>query len=378
MAIINTTKSRMYSKEIEAKDIKVGDFRVWNDGSFSKVVNIKFSKTGKTLDITCLYYDKMSFYNGSEWCGEWKEDTRRCRATQKINIVEEESLLIAEENNNIYTEEHNRASKINKNINDEIVGNEAVEIKEEIITPIQEPTNENAEIESIDTLEMEVKFNQDKNGIELYFKSIPKEEIRESLKTNSFRWSKFNKCWYSKDTQEAREFLIALGYKESDKTESQQTTINIEVEGDPVINIDDIGSYTIPQELSRRENNLSMFRTKDVDRQKEIQEILLSWNNATIEALNGNNDELFKYKTYRKLQSLKKRYYNLYVKMLTHKANNPAWFVTGRGGLNTSRYNKRQSQYEKMIRESIKIDEEFKSFISSIKLNIKRNKNKIV
>ena len=43
--------------------------------------------------------------------------------------------------------------------------------------------------------------NEEKNGIELYFDSIPTEEERTELKANGYRWNKAKKCWY-----------ISLGY----------------------------------------------------------------------------------------------------------------------------------------------------------------------
>ena len=42
----------------------------------------------------------------------------------------------------------------------------------------------------------EERKNEEKNGVELYFESIPTPEEREELKKNGYKWSKFNKCWY--------------------------------------------------------------------------------------------------------------------------------------------------------------------------------------
>ena len=254
------------------------------------------------------------------------------------------------------------------------------EIKEDKKTVEQVEKEEVKDVNNSNDIEFRINFNQEKNGIEVYFDSIPALEVRENLKANGFRWSKFNKCWYIKDSQEARDFLKSLGYQDGDETESQQIKIdnnNIDGVDLPIIDINDIETYTISEELSKRENSLSMFRTKNRNHEKEIQEILLSWNNEVVYALEGNKDELYQYKTYKKLQALKKKYYNIYVKMLTHRANNPAWFVTGRGGINVNRYNKKQSQYEKMIGESVKIQKDFESLVNSIKWNMKRNKNKI-
>ena len=55
----------------------------------------------------------------------------------------------------------------------------------------------------------EVK-NEEKNGIELYFDSIPTEEERTELKANGYRWNRAKRCWY-----------VSLGYT---KRETPQKT----------------------------------------------------------------------------------------------------------------------------------------------------------
>ena len=41
-------------------------------------------------------------------------------------------------------------------------------------------------------------------GIELYFDSKPAAEVLERIKGAFFRWHRVKKCWYHKDTPEAR------------------------------------------------------------------------------------------------------------------------------------------------------------------------------
>lgn len=41
------------------------------------------------------------------------------------------------------------------------------------------------------------ELNESKNGIEIYFDSIPHSSIRDELKANGFRWSSYKKCWYA-------------------------------------------------------------------------------------------------------------------------------------------------------------------------------------
>lgn len=47
--------------------------------------------------------------------------------------------------------------------------------------------------------------NAARNGIEIRFPAMPSAEIRDFMKTRFWRWSKFSKCWYHRDTPEARE-----------------------------------------------------------------------------------------------------------------------------------------------------------------------------
>lgn len=49
------------------------------------------------------------------------------------------------------------------------------------------------------------KLNSAKGGIELYFNSKPSQAVLDDLKSKSWRWSKFNKCWYRLDNPIARQ-----------------------------------------------------------------------------------------------------------------------------------------------------------------------------
>ena len=53
--------------------------------------------------------------------------------------------------------------------------------------------------------EASVTYNEQKGGIEIRFPYMPSDEIRQYLKDSGYRWSKFGKCWWIKDTQSARE-----------------------------------------------------------------------------------------------------------------------------------------------------------------------------
>lgn len=237
----------------------------------------------------------------------------------------------------------------------------------------QEVTNTIEESNNAD-ISVEVVFNAEKNGIELHFSDKPSQEVLNQIKANGFRYSKFQKMWYCKDSEEKREFLKSIGLLNS-SGEAEQEKIELkEVKAVeyPEIDINDIESYTVSKELSDRENSISMFRKNNRDHTKEIQNILQSMNDDVIDLINKGCNAYIEYKAKDYLQRTKKKYYDLYIKMLNHKANNPSWAVTGRGGLNVDRYNKKASQYDKMIGESSRLIDEFNSKIESFKNQIRR------
>jgi hypothetical protein len=61
-----------------------------------------------------------------------------------------------------------------------------------------------------ESIQVELKLNEKLNGIELYFTGKPSEGTRELLKENGFRWSKYNKCWYTKQSDKSMLFAESL------------------------------------------------------------------------------------------------------------------------------------------------------------------------
>lgn len=55
-----------------------------------------------------------------------------------------------------------------------------------------------------------VRFNEDKGGIEIVFPAKPDQAVLDNLKANGFKWSKFNKCWWIKDSPRARAFVASF------------------------------------------------------------------------------------------------------------------------------------------------------------------------
>jgi hypothetical protein len=56
-----------------------------------------------------------------------------------------------------------------------------------------------------------IRFNAEKNGIEVKHPQKPAQEVIDELKRDGFRWGKTNKCWYIKDTPYNREKAAKYG-----------------------------------------------------------------------------------------------------------------------------------------------------------------------
>ena len=49
-------------------------------------------------------------------------------------------------------------------------------------------------------------LNAAKNGVELRFPGKPSVTVRDTLKANGWRWSRFSSVWYRRDTPDTRAF----------------------------------------------------------------------------------------------------------------------------------------------------------------------------
>ena len=78
------------------------------------------------------------------------------------------------------------------------------------VTPVEEPQKDQ-EAQEIPTEDgIQVVYNEEQNGIELYFQDKPTSETISLLKENKFRWNRTKKCWYKKDSEDARAFVNKL------------------------------------------------------------------------------------------------------------------------------------------------------------------------
>jgi hypothetical protein len=93
--------------------------------------------------------------------------------------------------------------------------------------PKKETVKENKQTTIVkdESIQVEMKLNDKLNGIELYFTGKPSEGTRELLKENGFRWSKYNKCWYSKQSDKSMLFAESLVSAYNDNITDKPETI---------------------------------------------------------------------------------------------------------------------------------------------------------
>jgi hypothetical protein len=170
------------------------------------------------------------------------------------------------------------------------------------------------------------------------------------------------------DSDILNDYTLIYTYVHNSEQESEPITY-------PDINIDDIESYVIDKKLQEAEHaGHWIFRTKEFDHTKSIQEFFSQYNSKVKELLEQTDNERIKYYLKKSLQSFKKRYFENYVKRLQNKANNPSWLVTGRGGLNVRKYNKALNQYDKLMQEAIELTKQIDRAIERAKDEIRRDK----
>lgn len=85
-------------------------------------------------------------------------------------------------------------------------------------------------LNTVESEEVEVIYNEEKNGIEVKFNTKPSQEVINDLKVNGFRWHSIKKIWYAKQTKERREFINSLtsSNKDNSSTENKIKTFTSE------------------------------------------------------------------------------------------------------------------------------------------------------
>jgi hypothetical protein len=190
------------------------------------------------------------------------------------------------------------------------------------------------------------------------------------MKVVGYRWGKFKKCWYAKQSEETIALAKQLTGEETINEPMQENTFSY-----PEIEIDDNDNYTIPENIAKLEHEGHwLFRSEQPDHNKQIKEYFIQLTNEVKQIIQTTENEYIIYKLKKTLQHYKKHYHQNYLARLTNKANNPSWVVTGRDGRNSSRDAKYNSRYDKLMQEYIDLDNDYKSRISTLKNKIRSDK----
>ncbi|MET3505562.1 hypothetical protein [Halalkalibacter oceani] len=238
---------------------------------------------------------------------------------------------------------------------------------------IDEETTNNSEEVKEQTNAATYYLNEEKNGIEVSFSDKPSEEIRAQLKAHGFRWSRARKIWYAKQSEERLEFVQTLCNNTQPEAHNSESGTSLNF---PDIEIDDIETYTIDQQLQDREHDSAwVFRKQKRDHTKEIQETFSRYTNQVKEVISTTSNKATIYYLKRDLQRFKKKYYDAYVKYLSFKANNPSWFVTGAAGRNRHKDRKADDRQHKLMGDLVHLTEEIENKINKTEYRIINEKD---
>lgn len=61
------------------------------------------------------------------------------------------------------------------------------------------------------------RLNPSKEGVEIRFPAKPDAAVLARLKASGWRWSKFSKCWYARDTARARQLAEEIAEAKIDR-----------------------------------------------------------------------------------------------------------------------------------------------------------------
>ncbi|NGS95671.1 hypothetical protein G6Z25_01900 [Clostridium perfringens] len=67
--------------------------------------------------------------------------------------------------------------------------------------------DEEQSLNNVESEEVEITYNEEKNGIEVKFNTKPAQEVINDLKANGFRWHRVKKVWYAKQTDERVHYI---------------------------------------------------------------------------------------------------------------------------------------------------------------------------
>ncbi|MGG4434550.1 hypothetical protein AAXE64_08310 [Priestia megaterium] len=372
-----------------------------------KSITITATEAGKEFDGLVLnsFFDaqiavmRMSseatnYYNKTWFTVEWTDGRTHegridieAKDGMKTNAIGEHvrgfyEYLAGENKPSSWTEEEYRNNlkhiyKMDEEKTDEIKEILNTYMLEDIKEEVSQTVENDSVIDEVEVVEVAIekteevqdigyKLNEEKQGIELYFNSKPAQETIETLKANKFRWSRRG-FWYAKQSDSTIEL--------AEKLTNQKETVKVvnEPVSYPEVEINDNENYTIDQSLQDREHDSNwLFRTKKINHNEVLQQTFKEYTGKVKEIVDTTDNGYIVYKLKSSLQRFKKKYHDNYIKCLSNKASQPHWAVSGRGNLNSSKYNKTVSSYDRLLSESVEIVNDMDKAIQKAKRDIKK------
>jgi hypothetical protein len=108
----------------------------------------------------------------------------------------------------------------------------AEKLYNEFLQSLEQPKEAKQEQQS-ENVKATYTLNEELNGIEIVFTGVPSEEIREQLKSHGFRWSKYKKVWYAKQSEERLQFAKMLAGEGVEKPQTETVTKQPEAQQEP-------------------------------------------------------------------------------------------------------------------------------------------------
>lgn len=243
-------------------------------GSFHKGAKVIFKKSYTTKNGAVSY-----------------EFRRIGKRNQELKLKSENMFIVGEESFNKWVSDGLLTIGSIQEV--EEVATKTVYVKKERKATTKTENKINNEVSTIDTVKVApvenvtMELNEEKNGVELYFYSIPSTETRSQLKENGFRWSKFKKCWYAKQTNQTVQFAKMLTNTVDTVEVEEEVVPETTVQEETTINNinDEIETLkaendVIKSAIEEVEEQIEMTALYDNNGKIEVNHIVINWSES--------------------------------------------------------------------------------------------------
>ena len=279
--------------------------------------------------VAISVFDIVDYYNNTEIWFDTMFNRWRCGQTNEYILQQANELNCSKDVIDLITKVLEQ-STTNSFPNCEMLGLKKVEEVEEVqeVEEVEAATTETPN-------EITYKMNEEKNGIEIYFSAIPGVDVRENLKIMGFKWSRYNKCWYAKQSNTTIAYAKKLANEEAADVEKIEIVLPEFL---------DITNFKIREETEKQLINNSLFgdMRKAGYETRSLQKTLSDLLEETKKVVELTDNDYYKKRLIEGFNGFCERYTREMNNYLYTKSVNPGWAVTGRGNLNVSRYNKKQ------------------------------------